>query len=104
MNITKVVFADHCKKHGLTEEDIVYAAENITAPIEHCRYGNELYIRFVGKHRDVLNPQIGVVLKVTTTKIVIVYHADAAIDGFFDIPFVEWIRKNSRNQNERNTQ
>lgn len=98
MRFQRVVFDPHCHKHGLTEEDIVYAAENLTSPIEQIKYNGNLYIRFIGKHTDALIPQIEVVLKVTATRIVIIYHANAASTNFFDTPFAKWITKYHNNK------
>lgn len=94
MNVNKVIFAKHCERHGLTKEDIVYAAENPTSDIQRCLYGEELYLRFTGLHLDALVPEIEVALKVTAGKILVIYHANAATPDFFDTPFDQWIRKN----------
>ena len=98
VNVDHVIFDRHCSKHGLTPEDIVYAAEHLTSDLERCVIDGSIYLRFTGRHLDSLMPQIGVVLKVTPNRIIIVYHAAAAHDGFWSVPFLDWIRTNARNQ------
>lgn len=66
------------------------AAEHIIL-MDTATIDGEQYIRFTGRIPSTLNPVIEVVLKVTRTQIIVVYHANTATQGFFDQPITHWI-------------
>lgn len=88
----RVVFEEHSNKHGLSAEDIAYAAEHIIKA-QRMTYRNAEYLRFTGRHVDALMPVIGVVLKREARGVVRVYHAGSGEDSFWDIPLDDWVRR-----------
>lgn len=91
VNIGKVIFSPHCQKHGITIEEIVYAAEHVIK-LDACEYNGQRYLRFTGRIVDTLRPVIEVVMKITTKHIIVVYHANGETDNFFDRPITDWIK------------
>ena len=90
----RVIFEEHSNKHGLTPEDIIYAAEHMIESDE-MRYKGGWYMRFTGRHDDALMPAIGVVLKIKNGCLH-VYHAGPGTDAFWNLPFEEWVEKTKR--------
>lgn len=79
-----IEWAESADKHGYTLDDVAYAARHITGQIDYEQDG-DAYVRFTGLHHgNPLTPSIEVIMKLTRTGKVVVFHVNAEQSGFLD--------------------
>ena len=71
-------------KHGYSFEDVLYAARHIIRKRTYDRKG-ETYVKFTGlRHGDPLVRSIEVIMKLTGSGEIVVFHVNAEQDRFWD--------------------
>ncbi|MCI1650166.1 hypothetical protein [Bifidobacterium tibiigranuli] len=89
-----IEFTESAGKHGFTLDDVLYAARHIIHKRTYQENG-ETYLKITGRHHgDLLVPSLEIIMKITGSGQLVVFHANAEQAGFLD-------RGQERNNDER---